>query len=618
MTVRTRFAPSPTGYLHIGGVRTALFNWLYARKHGGQFILRIDDTDQGRNDPRALQPILDGFRWLGLDWDEGAEIGGPYGPYYQSERLDRYHQAVQQLLDKGLAYWDYATTDDMKSEREAQEKEKRPKLYSRRWMAETPADRARFEAEGRTGSIRIRIPREGVCRFHDHIRGDVEVAWATEQDTVIQRSDGTVTYNLANVVDDHDMKISHVIRAEEHLSNTPRQIFMLEGLGYQRPEYAHLPFVAEPGSRNKLSKRKIAQYLKNPDFKKVLDHGQLFDKNLLGLEMALEIAIRVKNLAVYGEKLSRHPDTPVRESVIRSMQNPFVRLHSRYSIGLTLTEKGTETEEAVALMQQAIIRECLNHPELLATYERRKKLLDPIRATPKPETYNPVLIDFYKESGYLPDAILNYLVLLGWSLDDKTEDFTRQQMIDLFTLERVVKAPASFDTCKLSAFQERYMHALPATEKVEGVMPYLVRAGLIPDPNLTAVQAKVTAIVEAAGPRLKVFGDILDYDDFFLTTDQLPFNEKALDKHVRKDPGAGWLGELRAIIAVAEPFDAASLKQQIEAFIQARGAKPIPVTQTLRVAVTGKEVGFGVYETIAILGRERCLARIDRARGSGG
>src|SRR5687767_12347692 len=272
--VRTRFAPSPTGYLHIGGVRTALFNWLYARKHGGKFILRIDDTDQGRNQPEALQPILDGFKWLGLNWDEGPEVGGPHGPYYQSQKLPRYQQAVQQLLDKGLAYWDYATPEETKAEMEAAEKEKRPKIYSRRWMAQTDADRKRFEAEGRAGAVKLKMPREGACRFTDHIRGEVSVEWAAEQDTVIQRSDGTATYNLANVVDDFDMKITHVIRASEHLSNTPRQIFMLDGLGYSRPEYAHVPVVAEPGSKNKLSKRKIAKYLKNPDFKKVYEHGQ--------------------------------------------------------------------------------------------------------------------------------------------------------------------------------------------------------------------------------------------------------------------------------------------------------------------------------------------------------
>jgi len=509
MTVRTRFAPSPTGYLHIGGVRTALFNYLFAKKHGGQFILRIDDTDQQRNVKEALQPILDGFRWLGLNWDEGGEIGGPHGPYNQSQKLPRYREAVRQLLEKGLAYWDYAKPEETKAEMELAEKEKRPKIYSRKWMAETETDRKRFEAEGRTGAVKLKMPREGACRFFDHIRGDMVVEWATEQDTVIQRSDGTVTYNLANVVDDFDMKITHVIRAEEHLSNTPRQLFALEGLGYPRPEYAHVPFVAEPGSKNKLSKRKIAQYLKNPDFKKV--------------------------------------------------------------------------------------------------YEHAKGIADRIGLKTEPESFNPVLVEFYEKVGYLPDAIVNYLVLLGWSLDDKTEEFTHQQMIDAFSLERVNKSPASLDVKKLFAFQERYMAALPLAEKVESVLPFLKSAGFDSD------YAVVTQIVEAAGPRLKVFGDILDYVDFFLPDEQLPYEPKAVEKHLKKEPGSGWIGQLRQIVATAEPFDVATLKAKIEAFIQEKQAKPIPVTQTIRVAVTGKEVGFGIYETLTILGRERCLARIDRA-----
>src|SRR5947209_7688556 len=173
MTVRTRFAPSPTGYLHIGGVRTALFNWLFARKHGGQFILRIDDTDQQRNVHEALQPILDGFRWLGLNWDEGPEVGGPHGPYYQSQKLERYQAAVRELIENGHAYWDYSKTEETKAEREAAEKEKRPYIYSRRWMAHTTEDRRRFEAEGRQGVVRLKMPRDGVCGFHDHVRGDM-------------------------------------------------------------------------------------------------------------------------------------------------------------------------------------------------------------------------------------------------------------------------------------------------------------------------------------------------------------------------------------------------------------------------------------------------------------
>jgi glutamyl-tRNA synthetase len=517
MTVRTRFAPSPTGYLHIGGVRTALFNWLYARQHGGQFILRIDDTDTQRNVAESLQPILDGFKWLGLNWDEGAEVGGPHGPYYQSQKLPRYQDAVRQLLAKGLAYWDYATPEEMKAEREAAEKDKRPYLYSRRWMAETDADRRRFEAEGRAGSVRLKMPREGACCFTDRVRGEVVVEWATEQDTVIQRSDGTVTYNLANVVDDFDMKITHVIRAEEHLSNTPRQIFMLEGLGYPRPQYAHVPFVAEPGSKNKLSKRKIPQYLKNPDFKKVYDHA--------------------------------------------------------------------------------------------------KAIADRIGVAASPESFNPVLIDFYKQVGYLPAAILNYLVLLGWSLDGSREEFTVPEMIELFSLERVNKDPASLDVKKLFAFQARHLQALPLAEKVELVLPFLVRAGL------PANRDYVEQVVQAAGPRLTVAGDILDYDYLFLPDDRIEFDSALAAKHLaaafKGDPTVPPLAELlpklRDLIATVEPFTHDALKAATEAFAVNAGAKAGPISQVLRVATTGREIGFSAYDTLAILGRDRCLARIDRA-----
>ncbi len=251
--VRTRFAPSPTGYLHIGGVRTALFNWLFARQHGGQFLLRIDDTDAERNVEAALAPILHGFRWLGIDWDEGPEVGGPYEPYFQSKRLPQYQAAVQKLLASGHAYRDYAKTEEIAEERTAAEKEKRNFVYSRTWMADTPEKEEKFKSEGRQCVVRLKMLREGTLVIPDLIRGNVEFAWNTEQDHVIQRADGTCLYHLASVVDDYDFKITHVIRAEEHLSNTPRQIFIAQSLGYPLPLYAHLPYVAEPGSKNKLS-----------------------------------------------------------------------------------------------------------------------------------------------------------------------------------------------------------------------------------------------------------------------------------------------------------------------------------------------------------------------------
>lgn len=514
--VRTRFAPSPTGYLHIGGVRSALFNWLFARQHGGQFLLRIDDTDEQRNVEAALAPILHGFRWLGIDWDEGPEVGGSHGPYYQSQKLSHYQEVVRQLVERDAAYWDYAAPDELKAEREAAEKDKRSWLYSRRWMASTDVERRRFEGEGRKGVVRLKMPRDGACAFTDHIRGAMSVEWASEQDHVIQRADGSCLYNLASVVDDFDMQITHVIRAQEHLSNTPRQIFVIDALGWPRPEYAHLPFVAEPGSQNKLSKRKLKDYLKNTDFKKV--H-----------ERALAIARAI----------------------------------------------GLQTND---------------------------------------DTFNPVIVDFYEQVGYLPDAIVNYLLLLGWSLDDRTEFFTRPEMVQAFSLERVNKGPASFDVKKLGAFQERYMNLLPLEQKVSLCLPYLGKAKLIADPPDVATRERVRGIVQAAGERIKIAGDILDYADFFLPDEALPIEDKAFDKRLRKPERARpLLTACRQTLADALAFDAVSLEALIAAFVQGQGIDLADIVHALRVAVTGKGIGFGLYETLALLGKDRCLARIDRA-----
>jgi glutamyl-tRNA synthetase len=514
--VRTRFAPSPTGYLHIGGVRTALFNWLFARQHGGQFLLRIDDTDQERNVEAALQPILEGFRWLGMDWDEGPDVGGPYGPYFQSQRGKRYAAAVTTLLEKGAAYRDYATAEELAAERTTAEKEKRAFLYSRRWMAEGDADARRFESEGRQAVVRLKMPREGVCKFFDHVRGDCEFEWAREQDHVIQRADGTCLYHLASVVDDDDFKITHVIRAVEHLSNTPRQIFIAEGLGYTLPQYAHLPFIAEPGSQNKISKRKLDTYLKNPDFKRLFDHG-------------VEIARRIGHSAAA-------------------------------------------------------------------------------------DTFNPVIVDFYAVTGWLPGAVLNYLALLGWSLDDKTEDFTVEELIKGFSLERVTKAPASFDPKKLWAFQDRHMTKLPIKQKVAKMVPFLQQAGLVATPPPCDTAPQLTRIVEAAGDRLKVAGDILAYADFFyVADDQLVYDAKDFEKRLKKEGVMELLRSFSAKLATVEPFTAPAIEAMMQTFLEEQNIKIGDIVHAVRVAVTGKGVGPGLYDCLELIGRESCRARIDRA-----
>ncbi len=261
MTIRTRFAPSPTGYLHIGGVRTALFNWLFTRRHGGQFILRIDDTDADRNRPEALQPILDGFRWLGLDWDEGPEVGGPHAPYFQSQRKDLYRDAVTQLLASGHVYPCYATKDELDAQRKQAEAEKRS-FICRGQLRDTADNTQRFRDAPTV--LRLKVPVGQQVVIHDKICGDVTVSTDTISDPVVARADGSALYNFATVVDDVAMQITHIIRAREHLSNTPTQVLLYQALGAPLPVFAHVPVVNAPNSKEKLSKRKMQQFM-TPD-----------------------------------------------------------------------------------------------------------------------------------------------------------------------------------------------------------------------------------------------------------------------------------------------------------------------------------------------------------------
>ncbi len=514
-TTRTRFAPSPTGYLHIGGVRTALFCWLFARKHGGQFILRIDDTDQQRNVQEALEPILHGLRWLGIDWDEGPDVGGPHGPYYQSLRWKWYEEAAERLLASGHAYRDYARTEEVQAEREAAQREKRPFVASRRFIAETDADARRFEADGRKAVVRLKMPREGNLVVNDLIRGPVDFEWAQEQDHVIRRADGSCLYHLASTVDDHAMQITHVIRAEEHLSNTPRQVFIAQALGYELPQYAHLPFVAEPGSKTKLSKRKLAKYLKNREFAQLLEHG--------------------------------------------------------------------------------------------------RRIADRIGVPADPEAFNPVIVGFYEKVGYLPEALLNYLALLGWSLDERTEHFGRDQLIEHFSLERVNRAPAGFDPAKLSAFQQWHFNQLGTEQKATLALPFLQRAGLVPAPAGGDAERLVERVMAAAGDRLRVAGDIVAFDEFFVPDDQLLYDPKAVDKRLRKEGAADLLRKYRERLATLETFDPETLEHDMHAFLEAEGIQVGQIIHAVRVAVTGKQAGLGMFDALALLGRDRALRRIDRA-----
>ncbi len=478
--------------------------------------MRIDDTDANRNQREALQPILDGFRWLGIDWDEGPEVGGPHAPYFQSQRGERYQAAVDKLIACGAAYHDYATTAEFAALRDEAQQQKQEFVYDRRWMAESDQDHARFKAEGRTAVVRLKMPRQGDCQFNDGIRGEMSFAWRGEQDHVIQRDDGSFIYHLASVVDDHDFEITHVVRAIEHLPNTPRQIFIAQSLDYPLPVFAHIPFVAESGSQNKLSKRKIEKYLKNPEFKKLYDRG-----------------------APIAERLGRH-----------------------------IT----------------------------------------------PESFNPVLVAFYQQIGFRPEAILNYLLLLGWSLDDKTEYFSISQMIDSFSLDRVVKSPASFDPAKLTSFQRHYFNHLSIDERMQLVLPYLQQVGFIPNPAPEESLSRVRAIMTTLEDRLTIAGDIFEYDYFFVSAEAMSYDPKAFDKRIRQaDDAVDLLKQFSETLSNHEDFDPESLDELLQQFVEQQQIKIGQIIHALRVSVTGKATGCGLFETLSILGKNECLARIDRS-----
>jgi len=471
-----------------------LFNWLLARHHGGQFILRIDDTDQQRHVEDAVQRILDGFRWIGLDWDEGPEVGGPFGPYFQSQRADRYREASQRLLRSGHVYRDYSTEAERAALKIAAEREKRAYRFRRQPLSDQMV--AQLEGEGRPYALRFQVPQGRTLVLHDLIKGDVSFSTDEIHDFVIVRPDGSPLYNFASVVDDVDMRITHVVRADEHLSNTFPQLLVFEALGADLPAFAHIPYVAEPGSKSKMSKRKIAEYEK------------------LGI---------------------------------------LVYLHQ------------------------------------------------------------------YIEKGYLPDALLNYLARLGWSFDASQEIFTRPELIDKFTLDKVNSAPASHDQDKLFWIEGEWMKTLPLEQKVRGVLPFLKSEGLVAEPLSEGDRTRINQVIVALGDRLKVFSDILKLGRFFFTQ-AFVLEPEAVKKRLSKQGVASMLAELDLVLAQVEPYHPAALEKAVHDYAEGTGRKMGDVVNPLRVAVTGQGVGPGLYDCLFILGRATASSRIrqtlDMLRGT--
>jgi glutamyl-tRNA synthetase len=513
MTVRTRFAPSPTGYMHIGGMRTALFNWLYARRHGGQFILRIDDTDKERNLDEALGPILQAFKWMGMDWDEGPEVGGSHGPYFQSQRTEIYQKALEKLLADGSAYKDFDPPEVIQADREAAQEEKKQYLNIRRSLELSNEQVTEYEAEGRKYVVRLLVPREEKVSLTDAVRGDVEFDCGLISDPVIARADGSPLYNFATTVDDADLEITHVIRAEEHLSNTPVQILIYRALGLNVPTFAHIPFVAAPGTKEKLSKRKLDKYRKNPQFKKMF-----------------EAADRV-----------------------------FPRIGLGGCDGL-----------------------------------------------------DPVMVEYYEKIGYLPDAVFNALARLGWSLDDKTEVMSRETIIENFSLERVVKSPAGLDPDKLDSLQQYWMSELPASEKTDHCLPYLIHAGLLPDLVSDDQRHLVDQVINVFGQRLSTFGDILEVDYFFKAElRESDIDEKGFRKRVCKGEVPKLLLEYSQQLEELTEWTASSIELSLQQFAESKEISAGLLIPALRICTTGAASGPDVYETLAIVGQNLCVERIN-------
>ncbi len=460
MTAVTRFAPSPTGYLHIGGARTALFSWLHARQRGGKFVLRVEDTDRERSTEKATQAILDGMRWLGLDWDEG--------PYFQSERMARYREVLDHWLETGQAYYCYRTKEELDAMREAQMQRGEKPRYDGYWR-----DRDEQPPAGVTPCIRFKNPLEGEVVVDDLIRGRVAVSNTELDDLVICRTDGSPTYNFCVVIDDYDMGITHVVRGDDHLSNTPRQINMLRALGVEPPYYAHVPMIlGDDGKR--LSKR----------------HG------------------------------------------------------------------------AVSVMQ-------------------------------------------YEADGYLPEALANYLVRLGWAHGDQ-ELFSREEMLQLFDLAQVNASASAFNPGKLKWLNEQYLRSLDPRDVAGRLERYIERAGLDPQQG-----PDLTELVLAQRERCSTLVDLVDNSRFFFE-DFEAYEEKSARKHLGAEAVAP-LEACHAALAELDAWSAEGIHAIVATVAEQHELKMGKVAQPLRVAVAGRAVSPPIDVTLALLGRERALARIERA-----
>ncbi|AWI10823.1 glutamate--tRNA ligase [Caldifermentibacillus hisashii] len=476
--IRVRYAPSPTGHLHIGNARTALFNYLFARNQKGQFIIRIEDTDQKRNIVGGEESQLKYLKWLGMDWDESVDVGGEYGPYRQSERLDIYKKYYEDLLEKGLAYKCYCTEEELEKEREEQIARGEAPRYSGKCRHLTKEDQARLEAEGRKPSIRFRVPEGKVYRFNDIVKGEVSFASEDIGDFVIVKKDGMPLYNFAVAIDDHLMKISHVLRGDDHISNTPKQLMIYEAFGWEPPTFGHMTLIVNENHK-KLSKRD--------------------------------------------------------ESIIQ-------------------------------------------------------------------------FIEQYEALGYLPEALFNFIALLGWSPVGEEEIFSKEELIEIFDPARLSKSPAVFDRQKLIWMNNQYMKKLPVEKVVELALPHLVNAGRVPENPSPEQLEMVNKLVALYQEQMSYGAEIVSLSELFFK-EEISYDETGkaiLSEEQVPEVLRAFLQELEDL----EPFEAAEIKAAIKRVQKATGQKGKKLFMPIRVAVTGQEHGPELPNTIELLGKETVKKRI--------
>ncbi len=469
--VKVRFAPSPTGYLHVGGARTALYNWLFARKHNGTFLLRIEDTDRTRFVPDSVEDIKESLKWLGLHWDEG--------PVFQSERTEIYRKLAHKLVEEGKAYKCFCTPERLKALREEQRKMGLRPGYDRKCRNLTPEEVEELEKQGKKYVIRLKVPLFGETTFYDEIHGKITVKNSELEDLILLKSDGFPTYHLANVIDDHMMGVTHVMRADEWIPSTPYHVILYRAFGWEPPKFVHLPVILAPDGKGKLSKR--------------------------------------------------HGATSVRE---------------------------------------------------------------------------------FKKMGVLPEALINYLALLGWSPGNDIEIMSLNEMVEVFDIRKIGKRGSVFDYKKLYWMNSVYIRKKTDEELFKLALPYFKEYGLVKDKKSEEILRKIIPLFKE---RIKTLSEFPPFAEYFFK-DEFSYEEKGIKKYFKTPEVFALLMEIKEELEKLENFEVNDIEQAIRSFAEQKNIKPAKIIHPLRVALTGRTIGPGLFELMEVLGKDKVLRRIEQAK----